>query len=298
MVETIFSHMRELEGDSKTTRAGLMEAVIMNKLEGISISAPPQFLPAHITAESALREEGRDAEAGYGSRAKRGAALLRRAIENAGAAELRGKEKKARQQSKVAAAEGSQGGKVFEVDMEGEKTVRALAAGERLKPRHFRKMGQFITEWMDLIKENEKTLGWTTKIIENQIVLINSHKPKSKALTRACKNATGLQGAKGKPIFKDASSRIPETAGDRATKLPRVLAFVHAEGTVEDRDHGDASEVWELAIEKDPVAGQPGGLESSRRHGSQAVVEGHSSQGASQTTAEEKEQAVAALLRE
>ena len=269
--------------DSKTTRTGLMEAVIMSKLEGICIDAPPVFLPGHITSESALREEGRNAEAGYGSRAKRGEALLQRALAGAEAAAARGEKRAAQKQSKVAAAEVTEGGKVFEVGADGAKIERALAPGERLKPRHLRDMGEFLGEWLNGIRTNLKCLAWTAKNIENQLVLINTENPKSRALVKACKQSLGLKDAKGTPIIANADSRIPETTGNRAAKVTRLLAFVEAEATIPDQDHGDASEAWELAVEKDPVAGRQVEPGLPRRPGSKTGSEQRASQEQSQT---------------
>ena len=68
IVESIFAHMHNLETKSKVTRGPLMKAAILCKLDPTNLFNPPRFLPRHIATPNAIRHEGHERQAGYGSR--------------------------------------------------------------------------------------------------------------------------------------------------------------------------------------------------------------------------------------
>ena len=93
-----------------------LEAIILSKLEGVSVASPPGFLasPHHDTfCPSLLRAEGRDAENGYCSRLQRGKALAQRATEKGAVVMANVAKRLASKKGKVNNAKMSKGGVFF-----------------------------------------------------------------------------------------------------------------------------------------------------------------------------------------
>ena len=261
IVESIFSHMRVLEGNSHTTRAGLMQAVIMSKLQRIDLMYPPAFLPTHMTTPEALRYEGREAQAAFGSREKRGAAFIERARGTAQDAldKQVGKEQKAR--DKLSKAH-EMGGSIVYENHNGEKIERALEPGECLSPLHFRVMGAFLPGWLEAVVEGQRKLQWTDECIKNQLVLVI----KDKTLLKHLKNVPEFGLSKGS-IFAKADGVLPVSSGSRTMKLCRLLLFVTAEAKAS--QHDDDDEPCAIPLKEDDVRTAMAAAEP-RRRGSKA----------------------------
>jgi len=154
IVESIFSHMRALEQNSHTTRGPLMETAVMAKLDPVSLVSPPEFLPPHVTTPNMMRHEGREAEARYGGRRKRGAGLLRKARS---AVEVRGTRRQKREQAgviKMSLAHDTAGGLVYVRGVDNELRTRELAPGERLTWVHLASMGSDLSSWVAGVASN------------------------------------------------------------------------------------------------------------------------------------------------
>ena len=276
MVESIFSHMRRLEDGSKATRGPLMEAVIMAKLDPVSLVTPPKFLPAHMTTPAALRAEGREAEAGYGSRRKRGKALLAKAKVLAQERAGRREKRSSATAAKVVAAQESGGGKVYERQQDDTYALRELAGGERLTWQILLGMGPQLQAWLEGVRTNARELQWTDDRIKKQLTLINTLQKS----TRLLKELSTLDTftSRKKPIFgRDGDGTIPTTTGARGDKLMRLMQYVMAEARTQAVETG-LSEFWRAATEKEissdlEVQARP------RRPNSQATAETRSATG-------------------
>jgi len=206
MVESIFSHMRALEQNSHTTRGPLMEAAVMAKLDPVSLVSPPKFLPLHIATPSMMRHEGREVEARYGGRRKRGAALLDK---SRAVASVRGSRRQKRDQAgaiKMSLAHDTAGGVVYERGGDGERMTRELAPGERLTWAHLASMGSYLSSWVDAVVSNAPGLKWTAKRVEQQLVLVNTL-DKSKALLKILTAVPEFK-PRGKCIFRQVVSLL------------------------------------------------------------------------------------------
>ena len=230
LVESIFSHMRRRHDGSHSERGPLSEAVILTKLEPVSLEDPPRFLPRHIRTPEAIRREGRDAQAGYGGRRVRGRAALARAIEKGKARVANVARLEASAANKIAQAEETSGAVVYEDEGAEEPTHRELAAGERLTGEHLTKMGRFIGPWLDGVKVGQRALKWTQQRIEYQLVLVNTVTKSSRLIERLGK--CDFFRRNGKPILVKPGDRLATGPGKdgRAGQLSRLLAFVAIEG--------------------------------------------------------------------
>jgi hypothetical protein len=273
IVESVFAHMRNLETKSKVTRGPLMEAVIMCKLDPTNLFNPPPFLPRHITTPNAIRHEGREAQAGYGSRRKRGAALLAKAVELATQARDKREKRDTTRAAKVQSAQDSGGGMVYERGDDNEHRLRSLVAGERLKWEHFLEMGAHLDEWLTAFTSNDTRLKWSDRFIQNQLLLINSEE-KSRALIVQLKQVSCFS-SRGKSLFalrrEDGSRMIPTTTGNRGQKVLRLVQYIMAEQRAVDGDTG-ISEFWRAATHEEVQADLLSRVSvGARREGSKAA---------------------------
>ena len=226
----------------------------MAKLHMVSLLEPPAFLPPHITTESSMRAEGREAEARYGSRAKRGAAQLSKVRQEATQRTQRDTQKEESRSAKLVAAQELRGGVIFSgVGDDGQPIKRVMEPGERLSWNHILGMGDAMKEWVDRVWKNDAELRWTAQALERQIILINSIE-KDSALLRELKQVTMFQ-SRCNPIFgKGGNRQLSSTSGSRNDKLARVLQYVWAEGrSMKDTadDAGEEGKRWVTLTERE-----------------------------------------------
>jgi hypothetical protein len=226
-----------------------MEAIILCKLQSsISLTQPPPFLPAHITSEEGLRFEGREAEAGYGSRARRGAAHLAKLREEADRKAANDDQRKGAALAKLQSAQDTGGGVIFTDSQDNVLARRTLSPGERLSWRVVVEMGAHFASWLDGVSGGQSDLKWTDALLQRQIVLINSEQKASSLLKELA--AVDDFKVRGKPIFgPHGTHKLSSTTGSRENKLNRVLQYVFAEGRAKQSggpETGDECTRWRL----------------------------------------------------
>jgi len=242
-VESMFSHMRRLESESKQTRCALMEAVLFLKVYGnMDLRSPPSFLPAHLTTPEGMRSEGRESEARYGSRQERGAAHMVKARAEAEAADIRVQTRAAATGYRKALAQETEGAVVY-VCLDGVNlSTRTLLPGEALTPFILMQMGPFLGEWLTEVKLNNKALKWTDVRIKSQLVLVNSKAKGADLLVKLrAQEEFHCKGDPSKSLFRNEDGQIALTTGARADRLLKLLIYVTCEAVspCEDDDSGE-----------------------------------------------------------